>query len=251
MQPEIRRFSDLEELSRSAAGFVRESAESAVEEKNLFSLVLSGGGTPRRLYELLAKLQMPWDRTHLFWGDERCVPPDHPDSNYHLAYSAFISRVPVPSDRVHRIPADGGPASADEYEQTLQRFFENQHPFFDLILLGLGADGHIASLFPDHPAVDETTRLVANVSGISVPRVTLTLPALNRARCIAFLVSGDSKREITERILSKQKGTSESSPAARVKPKEKLVWFLAGMGQSIDRVGTIWHSSQLKNDATR
>lgn len=231
MQPEIRRFKDLEELSRAAAGFVLESARTAVEEKNLFSLVLSGGGTPQRLYELFAELEMPWDRTHLFWGDERCVPPDHPDSNHHLARSAFISKVPIPPDQVQRIPAEKGPAAADDYQQTLERFFENRHPAFDLVLLGLGDDGHTASLFPGDPAVDETSRLVAHVSAKPLPRISLTLPALNRARCIAFLVSGDSKRQNVERILSKRKDMAESSPAARVRPKEKLMWFLAGMGQ--------------------
>jgi len=231
MQPEIRRFKDLEELSRSAAEFVLESAEAAVEEKNLFSLVLSGGDTPRRLYELFADLALPWDRTHLFWGDERCVPPDHPDSNYHLAYSTFISKVPVPSDHVQRIPAEKGSAAADDYQQSLERFFENRHPAFDLVLLGLGDDGHTASLFPGDPAVDETSRLVAHVSAKPIPRISLTPPALNRTRRTAFLVSGESKREITDRILSKRKDTAESSPAARVQSMDKTVWLLGGMTQ--------------------
>ncbi len=235
MQPEIRRFTDLEELSHSAADFVLESAESAVAEKNLFSLVLSGGSTPRRLYELLVEVRLPWERTHLFWGDERCVPPDHPDSNYNLAHTVLISKVPIPPEHLHRIPAERGPASADDYEQALKRFFGDEHPIFDLVLLGLGADGHTASLFPGDPAVEETSRLVMYVPAPKahppVPRITLTLPALNRARCAVFLVSGDSKREIAFEILSKRKGKLASSPAVRVEPEERLVWFLAGIGQ--------------------
>jgi 6-phosphogluconolactonase len=208
MQQHIRRFKDLEELSRSAAKYI--------EKQDLFSLVLSGGNTPKRLYELFAESNMPWERIHLFWGDERCVPPDHPDSNYRLAHSAFISKVPIPPGNIHRIPAEKGPAAADEYQQTIQPF--------DLVLLGLGADGHTASLFPGDPAVDETTRLVAYVPRKPVSRITLTLPALNRARQALFLVSGGSKREITEGILT---GADTASPAARVRPKESLTWFLS------------------------
>jgi 6-phosphogluconolactonase len=189
MQQHIRRFKDLEELSRSAAKYI--------EKQDLFSLVLSGGNTPKRLYELFAESNMPWERIHLFWGDERCVPSDHHDSNYHLAHSTFISKVPIPPGNVHRIPAEKGPAAADEYLQTIQPF--------DLVLLGLGADGHTASLFPGDPAV-------------------VTLPALNRARQALFLVSGGSKREITEGILT---GADTASPAARVRPKESLTWFLS------------------------
>lgn len=213
MRQDIHRFPDHEELSRAAAKYI--------EKQDLFSLVLSGGNTPKRLYELFAESNMPWKRIHLFWGDERCVPPDHPDSNYRLAHSAFISRVPIPPGNVHRIPAEKGPAAAADYQRTIERF---AGPAFDLVLLGLGADGHTASLFPGDPALEEKDNLVAHVEQKPLARITLTLPALNRSRNAAFLVSGGSKREITERILS---GAGDSSPAARVNPMEKLVWFLS------------------------
>src|SRR5210317_114660 len=181
MKPEIRSYSSLRELSLAAAEFIAELAEARIKERNIFTLVLSGGNTPRQLYEELASLpiskRIDWQHTHLFWGDERCVPSDNPDSNFSLAFQALISRVDVPPANIHRIPATTGSAKAvaKEYEKTLREFFQyaaendssTSFPSFDLVLLGLGADGHTASLFPGDAALEERTSWVVAVEGSS------------------------------------------------------------------------------------
>jgi 6-phosphogluconolactonase len=241
MKPEIRCFPKLSDLSREAAQFISELAEATIKERNIFTLVLSGGSTPRLLYEELARRpiskKINWQKTHIFWGDERCVPPYHSDSNYGLAHQALVSKVDIPPANVHRIPAEGGSANAAEaYEETLRRFFhppatseEGTHlPSFDLVLLGLGQDGHTASLFPGDAALEEKYRWVVAVDGASasppVARITLTLPVLNKAKCVIFLVSGVRKREAFEEIMNNP-GTA-AYPAARVRPSGRLLWFI-------------------------
>jgi 6-phosphogluconolactonase len=194
------------------------------------------------LYEELAKepyaSRVDWQRTHFFWGDERCVPPDSPDSNYSLALQTLISQVDVPPANIHRIPtAAGSPeAGANEYEKTLREFFQPaaesnsiiSFPSFDLVLLGLGADGHTASLFPGDAALEEKTRWVAAVegSGASPPvqRITLTLPVINEARCVLFLVSGSNKLKAVQEILNTP--DNATYPATHVQPLGKLLWFI-------------------------
>ena len=242
MKPEIRTYKTLADLSRAAAEFIVGLAEATIKKKNVFTLVLSGGSTPRLLYEDLAlqpfSKRIDWHKTHIFWGDERCVPPNHPESNYGLAYQALVSRVDIPPANVHRIPAESGSANAaaEAYEETLHHFFVpsvgSEHgahlPSFDLILLGLGQDGHTASLFPGDAALEERYRWVAPVDGASasppVPRVTLTLPVLNEAKRVVFLVSGSRKKGVFEKIMNNP-GTA-AYPAARVRPSGRLLWFI-------------------------
>jgi 6-phosphogluconolactonase len=244
MRPEVRRYPNFENLSRAAAGFVCELAEKAVKKKGFFSFVLSGGKTPRLLYEILAKKdfseRMPWQQTHIFWGDERVVPPDHPDSNYAMAFDTLISKVPLPPENVHRIPTEKHPPDtiATVYENALRGFFQNTGrgeeistlPAFDLILLGVGQDGHTASLFPGDLALEERSRWVVAVSGSKasppVPRITLTYPIINRARCVLFLTSVSGKKEVLEAILDGQVPEDQPYPAARVKPLGSLLWFI-------------------------
>ncbi len=244
MKPEIRSYPTLLDLSKAAAEFIVELAETAVEDRTIFTLALSGGSTPRLLYEYLAKEEfarrMPWEHMHVFWGDERCVSPDHPDSNFALAFESLISKAPLPSENVHRVPTEGElpKTAAREYERSLREFFQDAardrmpmaFPAFDLILLGLGKDGHTASLFPGEPVLEEKTRWVVAVAGTSaspaVPRVTLTFPVINQARCVLFLASGSDKRDVFQEILNSPESAAQQYPAARVRPSGSLLWFI-------------------------
>ena len=242
MKPEILTYPNLADLSSAAAEFIAELAEAAIKTRNIFTLVLSGGSTPRLLYEELARRsiskRIDWQKTHIFWGDERYLPPDHPDSNYALAFQALVSKVDILPANVHRVvtESDSANAAAEDYEKTLRHFFpppagsEDQQylPSFDLVLLGLGQDGHTASLFPGDAALEEKYRWVVTVDGASasppVPRITLTLPVLNKADCVIFLVSGSRKKEVFEEIMNNP-GTA-AYPAARVRPSGRLLWFI-------------------------
>ena len=178
------------------------------------TLALSGGRTPRPVYERLATLDYPWSETKVFFGDERCVPPDHPDSNYRMAFEALLSRVPA---EVYRMPGETCDASA--YEADLRRAFGPGIPSFDLVFLGLGDDGHTASLFPGDRALEEQERLAVRVERPDHPRLTLTLPVLSAAKLAIFLVSGPGKRDALKRLLA----GDTTIPAARVHAAQVLV----------------------------
>jgi len=178
------------------------------------TLSLAGGSTPRPLYERLSTCAFPWPDVHIFFGDERCVPPDHPDSNYRMAYEALLSKVPV---TVHRMPGES--CNAEAYEEDLSEVVGPGVPQFDLVLLGLGEDGHTASLFPGDPALEEKTRRVVRVQRPDHPRLTLTLPVFSSAKVALFLVSGESKREALRRLLE-----GEDIPAARVQAEKVLIF---------------------------
>jgi 6-phosphogluconolactonase len=199
-----------------------------------FSVCLSGGSTPRPLYERLAGKaiapRFPWQRVHWFWGDERFVRYDDPASNFRMARESLFSRVPVPDELIHAIPTQGvsPPQAADEYQTTLQNFYgatrlDAGRPLFDVTLLGIGENGHTASLFPGDPALDETHRWVFAVTGAAMPpRITLTYPALDSSRNIAFLVTGDGKKSVLRRISDGDR----SLPATRINPVGRLIWFV-------------------------
>ena len=239
MEFDVRVFEDLDELSLAAAGEIAGVIERAVSSEGRFSIALSGGRTPRLIYELLASEFgdiIPWDSVHMFWGDERYVPGDHPDSNYAMARESLISRVPLPTENINRIPTEIEPpeAAARAYENTLRGFFrsregEETDRTFDLILQGVGEDGHTASLFPGDPAVRESDRWVLPV--LAPPaysprqRITLTLPVLNSARKAFFLVSGAGKREVLKSALDVQSSSDHPFPAARIHPRESVVWY--------------------------
>jgi 6-phosphogluconolactonase len=209
---EVRIFADPAGLMRAAADEIAQAARRAVDEGGRFAWALAGGSTPRDLYRLLARdpyrERLPWNAIHFFWGDERHVPPDHPDSNFRMAREAMLDAVPVPPDNIHRVPAEEPDAqrAAAEYEATLRAFFDlaaGEWPRFDLIQLGLGKDGHTASLFPGGDAVHERERLVVApwVEAQQTFRITLTPPVLNHARRAMFLVSGDEKAEALHAVL--------------------------------------------------
>jgi len=193
-------------LSRAAAEAFLAYAQKAVQQQGRFTVALSGGSTPRDFYALLAdpnapyRGQLAWDKIHFFWGDERHVPPDHVDSNYRMAQEAMLSKVPLPAENVHRIQAElpDAAAAAQAYEDELRRFFQPpaaQPPNFDLALMGLGPDGHTASLFPQTAALHEKQRwVVANwVQKLHTHRITLTAPVLCHAKKVLFLVAGGEK----------------------------------------------------------
>ncbi|HEV8714816.1 MAG TPA: 6-phosphogluconolactonase [Candidatus Binatia bacterium] len=236
MKPILQIATDPAELSQAAATeFVRQARET-VQAKGSFTVSLSGGSTPKSLYALLAedpslRAAVPWSKVHFFWGDERHVPPDHPDSNYRMTHEAMLAKVPVPPANVHRINSEYPQASqaADEYEQTLREFFRlaaGQFPRFDLLLLGMGPDGHTASLFPGTAALHERTHLtVANwVDKFNAYRITLTLPVLNSAANIIFLISGEEKAETLRAVLH---GEPERFPAQLICPTQgTLLWLV-------------------------
>ena len=224
----------LDDAAALAAAAAEEFIRAASASTGVFRVALSGGTTPKILYELLAdenapyRARVPWDRLHFFWSDERCVPPDHPDSNYRMAYDAMLSRVPVPPAHVHRIDgelADAGEA-AGRYEDLIVAQFDAL-PRFDWIFLGMGADGHTASLFPGTMAVVEKKKLVTDVwiESKKSHRVTLTFPVLNVAKTVAFLVAGADKAETARMVLEGE--PSIERPASLVAPRGELLWLLA------------------------
>lgn len=233
---EIRTLTTPQELFAAAAEEVVRAANDAVAERGRFSVALSGGSTPRNLFNLLAtnaRTALPWDRMFFFWGDERHVPPTDPDSNYRMADEALLSKVPVPAGNVFRIAAENPDASAaaGAYEKTLQKFFAlapGEFPAFDLILLGMGPDGHTASLFPGTAGLQEKSRLViANwVEKFKTSRITLTLPVLNAARCVTFLVSGVDKAPALHAVLEGD-APGEQYPSKLIRPKDgNLIWLV-------------------------
>jgi 6-phosphogluconolactonase len=223
-------FEDAETLARHVAEWLCNLARAS---DRTFAVSLSGGSTPRRLYQLLGTPEIasrfPWTRTHWFWGDERFVPHDHPDSNYGLARDAFLARVPVPAPNVHAIPTEGlsPEQAASAYEATLKRFYGADtlaagRPLFDVTLLGIGENGHTASLFPGQPALQETQRwVVAVIGAMPEPRITLTYPALDSSRDVAFVVTGSGKREVVARAQTGDRAI----PAGLVRPVGRLHWF--------------------------
>ena len=237
---EVHIVANAEDLARAAASEFVGLATEAVRGNGFFTVVLSGGSTPGALYSLLAddaslKAQLPWDRTHVFWGDERHVPPDHADSNYRMVNDALLARVAVPAGNVHRIKGELEDArqAADEYERVLRdscRLAGSQLPRFDLVLLGMGLDGHTASLFPRSEALHERQRLVVanRVGGVHGDRITMTVPVLNNAACVLFLVGAAEKAETLRAVLESEPG-SEPYPAQLIQPaRGRLLWLVTG-----------------------
>jgi 6-phosphogluconolactonase len=234
--PEIRVLADRDELNRAAAEEFVRVANVSVFERGRFHVALSGGTTPKDLYILLAgdafRQRVAWDKLRVFWGDERLVPPDHPESNYRMALDSLLSHVPIPTENIHRVPVELVDAAqvAAAYERTLRTVFQllpGEAPRFDLALLGLGPDGHTASLFPGPVNLTETERLVTApwVEKFGTHRITFTPTVLNHARRVMFVVSGEEKAAILSEVLQ---GPFEPGrlPAQLVRPEETAVLWL-------------------------
>ena len=218
--PNVRVFESPQNLAEAAAEVFAEKARKSIGEKGSFAVALAGGSTPKALYELLAaryRDALDWSKVHAFFGDERTVPPDHEDSNYRMAHEALLSQVPVGS--VHRMRGELDPREAATlYEEELTTFFDGK-PSFDLILLGIGGDGHTASLFPHTPALDARDRWVVEnpVEKVGTIRITLTVPAINAARKVTFLVTGEGKAEALKEIIEGDADPHEY-PAKLIQP---------------------------------
>jgi 6-phosphogluconolactonase len=235
---QVKIVNDPAEICRTAAGEIVHLADRTATAAKPFAIALSGGSTPRGLHALLANDpavhdRLPWQHLHFFWGDERHVPPDHPQSNYRMAYETLLSLAPVPPENIHRVPAEEPDAdlAAEKYERELKAFFgleAGQWPRFDCILLGMGPDGHTASLFPGTEALHETNRLVAAnwVEKFKTYRITLTAPVLNHADLVVFLVSGAEKAAALKEVLQGDY-RPDRFPAQLIRPGPgKLLWIV-------------------------
>ena len=236
MKPKIHRFDDEAGLAEQAADFVMDQARKAVAERGRFSMAISGGESPRGPFKKLAQKkfagEMPWEETNIFWVDERLVSPKSPDSNFGMADELLISKVGIPKENVHRIPVEliNPMKVATTYEGDLAQFFEGSEgwPLLDLALLGVGEDGHTASLFPGSKSLSNKHWVIPVPDPAMEPRhprITMTLEIINRSRCAAFVVVGANKAAIVEGILSGEP-SAESLPAAMVRPLSELAWFI-------------------------
>ncbi|MCS6781586.1 MAG: 6-phosphogluconolactonase [Gloeomargarita sp. SKYBB_i_bin120] len=221
---------DLEALSEQALRLLEQRIHSALAERGRATLALAGGSTPRRLYQRLAQQNWPWSQIHVFWGDERFVPPDHPDSNYRLARETWLDHVPMPAANIHPIPTVPltPAAAAEAYERELQAFWglqPGEFPVFDVILLGMGEDGHTASLFPHTAALQVCDRAVTVGYRGDQPRITLTVPTLNYGRCVLFLVAGVNKAAAYAQV-TRPDADGNAYPAALIRPVNGELWWL-------------------------
>jgi 6-phosphogluconolactonase len=228
----IRTFSDQHEQALAVAEVFAQTGTHAIATEGRFTVSLAGGSTPKAAYQLLASpdfsTRLDWSKAHIFWGDERCVPPDHPESNYRMACETLIGEVPLPGSNIHRMEGELEPVeAARRYDKGLRTFFGNT-PHFDLILLGMGTDGHTASIFPGTSALQETQAwAIANyVDKLSSWRITLTPGILNQARKIIFIVSGENKARPLQQVLMGEY-QPEIYPSQLIKPiSGNLTWLL-------------------------
>lgn len=231
---EIRISSDAKQLFHDAAAKFVEIAQIAVREHGRFMVALSGGSTPRSLYSELAgefRSAVPWEQCIFFWSDERHVPPDDPESNYRMAYETMLSKVPLSAKNIHRVIAENpdAAAAAEAYQEAVIDVFSlspGEFPRFDLILLGMGPDGHTASLFPGSAGLNETKKLViANwIEKFKSHRITFTFPVLNNAACVLFLTSGTDKATMLKDVLEEHH--EPPFPCQLVKPNGALIWMV-------------------------
>jgi len=235
---EIMITEDAGSLSRAAAKLIVRQIGEQLQKKEYFAFALSGGSTPKSLYSLFANdaafnTKVPWNKVHFFWGDERHVSPDHPESNYRMANETMLSKLPVPQENIHRVISENSDAesAAAQYEQELRAFFHltiGQLPRFDCVLLGMGPDGHTASLFPETSALNIQERMVvANwIEKFESYRITMTAPVFNNADCVIFMISGDKKAETLHLVLQGEK-QPHHFPAQLIQPAYgRLLWII-------------------------
>jgi 6-phosphogluconolactonase len=217
-------------LVQRSLDIVLSQIQKAIQERGQCTIALAGGGTPKPLYEALAAQDLPWDKMHIFWGDERYVPADHPDSNQKMARQAWLEKVNIPSANIHPMSTTGESPTADaqKHELELQEFFKvspGEFPQFDIILLGIGDDAHTASLFPHTDALSVQNRLITVGNKDGQPRITFTAPLINHARCVIFLVAGESKQAALAQIFAPE-ADAFNYPARLIEPQGQLWWLL-------------------------
>lgn len=228
---------DKNELIASASDFIIGKIRETIADNSQCSIALAGGNTPKPIYENIAQADLEWDKIHVFWGDERYVPPTHPDSNEKMAREAWLNRVNFPVGNIHPMPTNGNNPQddADKYHQELLDFFSltEGFPSFDLILLGMGDDGHTASLFPYTQALGVCDRLVTVGNKEDNQRLTFTIPLINAAKCVIFLVSGKNKRKALKAVFS-ENSDSNQYPSKKIQPQGDLIWFIDEDANSIN-----------------
>ena len=230
MNKHVEVLPDVAALVDRSLDLVVEKLQAAIAARNLATIALSGGSTPKPLYEKLAQQNLPWDKLHIFWGDERYVPADHPDSNQRMARLAWLDQVPIPANQIYPMPTDeeDPTTAAQKYEAKLQAFFNSkpgEFPSIDVNLLGMGDDGHTASLFPHTQALGVRDRLITVGSKDGQPRITFTVPFINAARTVIFMVAGANKQAALKQIFSDDCDTQEY-PSGLIQPKGDLIWLL-------------------------
>jgi 6-phosphogluconolactonase len=236
MKLDTRILPDIDALSRAALEELLSDLRDAIKQRGRGAIALSGGHTPEKMYSLWAatekyRSETDWSRVHFFWGDERYVSQDDPLSNYRMTRLTLLEHVPIPAANIHAVPTNlpTPEQSAETYEQELRKFFGSAAPAFDVTLLGLGPEGHTASLFPDSPALEEKTRWVLPVHVAATPpnRLTFTLPVLNSSRNTYFLVAGENKRPILSALRAEPDSRLSAYPAGRILPADgRVLWFL-------------------------
>jgi 6-phosphogluconolactonase len=231
----IHSYQSVTTMNKAVVDAIVEKSSAAVQQHESFHIALAGGGTPRSIYELMATNHyqkiLPWTKIHVYFGDERCVPADHPDSNYRMARQALLSKVPLPENNIHpvEIDLDNIPLTAERYEEELKKYLPKSGtiPVFDLVLLGIGDDGHTASLFPGTDILGETHKWVAAVyvEKFNAWRISLTYPVINAAANVFIIAAGDGKQQILKEVLTSE-STDEPYPVQRIKPSGGLSWYL-------------------------
>ncbi len=237
MNPTVEILADKAALIERAYALAIESIESAIAHYNKATLVLSGGSTPKPLYEALAKADLPWEKIYIFWGDERYVPHDHERSNVRMTRETWLSHVPIPAENIFPMPTSANNPATDaaKYEETLKQFFQlsdGDFPAFDFVLQGMGDDGHTASLFPHTDALSITDRLITVGNHNGEPRITFTASLINRGKKVIFLVAGENKQQALSQVFS-SKADPKEYPSKLIQPTNGPHWLLdtaAGKG---------------------
>ena len=227
MQKLVEVLADKQALIAKSLALVLEKITTSLDQQDYFTIALSGGSTPKPLYEALSSQPLDWSKIHVFWGDERYVSPDHPDSNQRMARLAWLDRIPIPAANIHPMPTDDPDPqlAAQKYDDHLRQWFgvnSPDFPVFDLILLGMGDDGHTASLFPHTAALTVSDRCITVGEKDGNPRLTFTVPLINQARCVIFIAAGESKRPALHEIFSAY-GDSFSYPSRLIHPSAEKI----------------------------
>jgi 6-phosphogluconolactonase len=230
MKKTVEVLADKEQLIERSLNIILEQLKTALAQRDQFTLALSGGSTPKPLYEKLAALDLPLEKIHIFWGDERYVAADDAESNQLMARQAWLDQVAFPKENIHPMPTSGNDPAADaeKYDAELRQFFQvsaGEFPQFDVILLGMGDDAHTASLFPHTKALTQQTSLVTVGNKSGTPRITLTVPTINSARCVLFVVAGENKRPALAQVFA-ETGDDMMYPSRLIQPQGELYWLL-------------------------